>query len=157
MNKTVRTLSVIAALLLVGLLTLIGYKVWPILYPTVIETAINDHACDLQQGPCTLRFGDGATVTLSITPRPVEMLEPLTLQVQTEGIEPWSVAVDFQGINMNMGYNRPELTAEGAGRYTGSTMLPVCVRERMDWKVQVMVRNAEGIRAAPYHLVTWNR
>lgn len=157
MNKISRSYLVVIALLVLGLLAVVGYKLWPVLYPTVIETAKDNPDCDLHQGPCTLAFADGATVTFAITPRPVEMMEPIALHVRTQGIEPWSVAVDIQGVSMNMGYNRPELVEEAPGSFTGSTILPICVRERMDWTVRVLVRNAAGIRAAPYHLVTWNR
>ncbi len=157
MKISTRTLVAVVAVLLLGLAFAADYKLWPVLYPTVIETAQGETGCDLHQGPCSLAFADGATVTLTVAPRPVPLMQPLTLDVELRGIDPWSVAVDIQGINMNMGYNRPELKRVAGGRYTGSTLLPVCVRDRMDWRVQVMVRTAQGIRAAPYQLVTWNR
>lgn len=157
MNKTSRTLVITVTLLLLGVVGVAGYKLWPVLYPAVIETAASEADCDLHQGPCRRTFADGSTVTLSMTPRPIEMMEPIALLVETQGIEPWSVAVDFQGVDMNMGYNRPDLEQEKPGRFTGSTMLPVCVRDRMEWRIEVMVRTADGIRTAPYHLVTWNR
>lgn len=145
------------ALLFLGLAFVVGYKLWPVLHPTIVETATGDIHCDLRHGPCTLAFADGATVTLSITPRPVPVMKPIKLEVAMHGVDPWSVAVDFQGVDMNMGYNRPELKREAEGRYRGETVLPVCVRERMDWQVQVMLRTARGIRAAPYRLVTWKQ
>ena len=74
MNKISRSYLVVIALLVLGLLAVVGYKLWPVLYPTVIETAQGNPDCDLHQGPCTLAFADGATVTFAITPRPVEMM-----------------------------------------------------------------------------------
>lgn len=156
-TSTLRLLVALVGLLVVGLAVTAGYRLWPVFFPTVIDTAAGDPDCDLQLGPCTATFADGAAVTLSLAPRPIAVMQPLTLAVEIQGIDPGSVAVDFQGVEMNMGYNRSELKPESPARYTGEAMMPVCTRERMEWRVQVIVRTAEGYRAAPYRLVTWKR
>ncbi len=116
--------------------------------------AVPEAACDLQQGPCIARFPDGSGVTLSIQPLPIQGLKPLRIQVQTEGISAQSMEVDFQGIGMNMGYNRPRLEKQSEGRFTGEGMISVCVLERMHWEATVLAETDQGLVAAPFRFET---
>jgi hypothetical protein len=144
----------VALVLLVSIIAVAVSKGWPLLFPTVAAVAVPDPACDLHQGPCTARFRDGATVQLGIEPSPIPVVTPLNLQVQITGLEPGSVQIDFAGVDMNMGYNRVALRADGAGRYVGEGTLPVCVRERMDWEARVLLETADGLLAAPFRFPT---
>ncbi len=113
-----------------------------------------DPSCDLQQGPCPAVFPDGSRITLSILPQPVKGVTPLQLEVWTEGLDAHSVEVDFRGLGMNMGYNRPRLERESKGRYSGSGMLSVCVLDRMFWEATVLADTHRGIMAAPFRFAT---
>jgi len=113
-------------------------------------------SCDLQHGACQALFPDGSQVTLSISPRPIQGLKPLQIRVQTKGIEAQTVKVDFRGLDMNMGYNRPRLSKESAGQYSGMGVFSACILERMTWEATVLVRTAEGVMAAPFRFETIN-
>lgn len=128
---------------------------WPLLNPTVVATAPIDPRCDLRQGPCTGILPNGGRVHLQLEPRSLPLLEPLRIEVRLEGLRAFGVDVDFAGVDMNMGYNRPSLQAGGDGRYSGTTVLPVCVRYRMDWEARVLVRTADGLMAAPFRFATF--
>lgn len=82
------------------------------------------------------------------------MLEPLKLSVQVKGMEVSSVEVDFEGLEMYMGFNRPKLTAQGDGRFVGETRIPVCVRDAMEWEAKVLVGTGKGILAVPFRFIT---
>ena len=84
----------------------------------IAEIAPLDPSCDLHQTSCQSKFSDGSKVSLSIQPRPIKGLKPLQIQVQTEAIEAQSVEVDFRGLGMNMGYNRPQLKKRSAEQYS---------------------------------------
>jgi hypothetical protein len=116
-----------------------------------------DSTCDLHRGPCQSVFPNGGKVTLSIEPRPVRALKPLQIRVQTEGIKAQSVMVDFRGVNMNMGYNRPQLKQVAAGQYAGTWVLASCGLERMVWEATVLIETARLKMAAPFQLVTSNQ
>jgi hypothetical protein len=131
------------------------YVAWPLLNPTVVATAPLDSGCDLRQGPCTGTLPNGATVRFGLEPRAIPLLEPLAIDVRVGGMRALGVQVDFAGVDMNMGYNRPSLSPEGEGRYVGKAVLPVCVRYRMDWEARVLVRTAEGLMAAPFRFSTF--
>ena len=120
-------------------------------------TAPLDPACDLQRGPCHSVFPNGAKVTLSIEPRPIQAIKPLQIRVQTEGINAQSVQVDFRGVDMNMGYNRPQLNEVAPGQYTGSWVLASCGLERMVWEATVLLDTAEKTMAAPFRLETMGK
>lgn len=154
MSQSSRSLLVIPAVLVLAVLGAVAYKLWPILNPDIVATADPALHCDLHQEPCTLRFADGQQVTFSIQPHPVKVMEPLILEVETSYEAPWSVEVDFKGVDMNMGFNRPALKKVDEGRYTGETMLPTCVRGQMVWEANVLIRTAEGYHAAPYRFTT---
>ncbi|MBI1422184.1 MAG: hypothetical protein GC149_01875 [Gammaproteobacteria bacterium] len=117
-------------------------------------TAPLNVSCDLHHGPCQSVFPNGAKVSLSIEPRPIAALKPLQIRVQTEGIEAKSVAVDFRGVDMNMGYNRPQLRQVAPGQYTGTWVLASCGLERMIWEATVIIETARTKMAAPFRLET---
>jgi|APFre7841882724_1041349.scaffolds.fasta_scaffold21828_2 hypothetical protein len=130
------------------------YKTWPLLYPEVLASAPLDPACNLNAGPCTARFPDGAEVRFGLEPRTLPPVAPLRIGVEIGGVEARSVEVDFAGTDMNMGYNRLPLTEIETGRYEGQGMLPVCVRNRMEWEAKVMLHTAAGILVAPFRFET---
>jgi hypothetical protein len=113
-----------------------------------------DPVCDLHRGPCQSVFPNGGKVSLSIEPRPIRALKPLQIRVQTEGIDAQSVRVDFRGVDMDMGYNRPLLKEVAAGQYAGTWVLASCGLERMIWEATVLIETADHKMAAPFRLET---
>lgn len=116
-----------------------------------------DPACDLQRGACQSVFPTGGKVSLSIEPRPIRALKPLQLRVETEGIDAQSVQVDFRGVDMNMGYNRPQLKEVSAGQYAGTWVLASCGLERMVWEATVLIETTKMKMAATFRLETSGR
>ena len=113
-----------------------------------------DPSCDIQKSACRAVFPDGGRVTLSVLPRPIEALKPLEIRVTTEGLDAQAIEVDFRGLGMNMGYNRPRLEKRGDGEYSGSGMLAICVMERMPWEATVLATTEDGVMAAPFRFET---
>lgn len=113
--------------------------------------------CDLNEGPCSIRHPDGGEVSLEITPRPVPMLRELELQLEYRGPgspDPEWVELDFAGVEMYMGYQRPRLERVGPGAYAGTTTLPICTTEAMTWAATVLPEgNGEAARVQ-YRFVT---
>ena len=122
--------------------------------PQVIATLPVDTDCDLHAGPCQSSLPQGGTVSFIIEPRSLPLLKPLQLQVETKGIEVSKTEVDFVGVGMNMGYNRPGLKKIGADQFAGETTLPVCVRRKMEWEAKVLLHTPEGIVMAPFKFYT---
>jgi hypothetical protein len=133
---------------LIGVAALVG---WPLLNPDIVEQAPLDPSCDLRLGPCESVLPGGGRVWLSVEPRDARALQPLRLEVRVSGLYAHGVEVDFKGVDMRMGYNRPRLARDG-DRYTGETVLAACRLPAMRWEARVLVRSARGLVAAPFPL-----
>jgi len=64
------------------------------------------------------------------------------------------VEVDFIGIGMKMGFNRSKLQATGSNSFGGRGVLPVCIRDAMEWEAKVLVHTDKGVMAAPFRFIT---
>ena len=122
--------------------------------PVAAQTLDWDPECDLRSGNCELQLPGGGMVRFGITPRSLPLLEPMTLEVMVAGADVGSVEVDFAGVSMNMGFNRSRLEVVDEGRFNGSIILPVCVRNRMEWEAKVMLGTDAGIIVAPFRFET---
>ncbi len=143
-----------AAIVLTAIVAAAVMKVWSQHHRTIAVIAPLDPSCDLQQGPCPAVFTDGSRIILSILPQPIKGVTPLQLEVRTEGLDARSVEVDFRGLGMHMGYNRPRLERDSKGHYSGSGMLSVCVLDQMLWEATVLADTDGGIMAAPFRFTT---
>lgn len=145
--------DLLMAALLLALVALLGgaaYLLAPLLRPNAdVAAPLSD--CDLNAGPCRAGLPGGGTVELSLSPRPIPSLAPLQLEVKTEGMVADRVEVDLAGVDMNMGYNRPQLapTTE-PGRFFAPASLPVCTTGTMTWQVTVLIRSDGRSLALPF-------
>ena len=110
--------------------------------------------CDLQQGACTTPLPGGGSLTLRFEPRPVRPMTEIRFRLDVDGVEARRAALSFTGVSMNMGLNRFDLKQEN-GAFTGKGILPVCVRNRMDWEVQARIMTPKGLFAAPFRFTTY--
>jgi hypothetical protein len=139
---------------LIALIVVVGYKLSPMLLPKADVTVQPDPVCNLQREACSVKLPSGGNVTLAMGTRPVPLVKPFEVEVTTSGLSPARVEVDFAGTDMNMGYNRPQLTARGAGNYVAEATLPVCVTGSMDWQATVLIETGGERLAIPYRFST---
>jgi hypothetical protein len=139
--------AIVAALLLVAAL---GYRYSPLLMPQADLTVAAGAACNLNIAPCRVVLADGGVVELAITPRPIPVVSPLAIEARLTGVAADTVELDFSGADMEMGYNRITLAAQGDGRFRATTALPVCVTGRMNWRATLIVAGS-GRRLAISH------
>lgn len=150
-NKTL--LAAIAALL-VAIGGAVGAKLWLRPQPATTVSAALDAACNLHAGPCSSNIPGGGRVELAIEPRPIPLLRPLRLVARVEGLDARMVEIDFTGVDMNMGYNRPQLKRENDNQFTGQATLPVCITGRMEWQAAVRVTTDKFTAVAPFRFIT---
>ena len=130
------------------------YRTWPLLFPDIAVSIPADPSCDLRAGPCRSQVEDSGRVSFAIEPRTIPLVKPLQLRVELQGLEAQQVEVDFSGVDMNMGFNRVRLVPAEAGVFTGDGMLPVCVRDAMEWEAKVLVTTGEGLTSVAYRFIT---
>jgi hypothetical protein len=150
-NNTLLATALLLALLLAGVA---AEKLLPGDEPSVAITLPLDKTCDLQRSACSAKLPDGGSVTLSIAPRPIPVLQPLRLEVTVQGTRATKVEVDFSGVDMKMGFNRPQLQAQDNGRFTGQATLPICSVSSMAWRATVLLETGGKRVAAPFEFVT---
>lgn len=139
--------AMVLALILIGA---VGYKLSPLLLPKADLFVQPDPGCDLHRAACTATLPEGGRLTFSLTPRPIPVAEPLDVEVILEGPGAERVKVDFAGVEMSMGYNRPALRALTPYRHAGQATLPVCVTGRMLWQATVLVESGAQRIAVPF-------
>jgi hypothetical protein len=154
LSESKNGLWLVVGLLFAALTGVALYKAYPLLNPQAAVRAPLNPQCDLRGGPCEVVFPDGARVKFGIEPRAIPVVKPLRFEVEMQGIEATAVEIDFQGTDMNMGFNRAKLSAAGEGRFAGDGMLPVCVREAMEWEAKVLIETNAGLMEAPFRFIT---
>ena len=152
MNKKI--LIDVIGLELIALVMVIGYKLSPMLLPKADVTVQPDPVCNLQREACSVSLPSGGKIQLSMGTRPVPLVKPFEVEVTTSGFSPARVEVDFAGIDMNMGLNRPQLAPRSAGSYTAEVTLPVCITGHMEWQATVLVETGSERVAIPYRFST---
>jgi hypothetical protein len=156
-DARVALLWVAAAVLAAAVVGVAVHKAWPVLFPKIAERAPLSPSCDLRGAACTARFAGGGSVRLDIRPGGIPTAQPLDVDVRLQDLPtPERVELDFAGVDMDMGYNRVALRSaiSDPTHYTGTAMLPVCVRERMTWEARVLLRFPDGTMAAPFRFET---
>lgn len=136
--------------LLIALVVVVGYKLSPMLLPKADVTVQPDASCDLQQQDCAVALPGGGQLVLTFGSKPVPLVSPFRVNVRTQGISPAQVAVDFEGVDMKMGLNRPQLAAVGEGLFSGEVSLPVCITGSMAWQATVLLDAGNQRIAIPF-------
>ncbi len=151
MPSTNRSIAIdIAIILALALIAVVGYKYSPLLLPKADLTLTPTAGCDLNQQACHADMPGGGHIELALAPHPIPVVKPLQVTATIVGAAPDKVELDFQGVVMNMGFNRVTLAPAGDGRYTGEATIPVCVTGRMLWRATVVVETASQRIAVPF-------
>jgi hypothetical protein len=140
----------LVAVLAASVAGVVVWKLWPLLFPQASLMVLADPACDLNSGPCSAEFPGNGRLELSLSPRPLAVLQPLRIKARIQGLHVNRAEVDFSGVDMYMGYNRPALIPDKDGAFTGQAVLPVCSREDMPWEARVLLSTPQGLYAASF-------
>ena len=89
-------------------------------------------------------------VRFVIEPGTLQPNRPLQIQVDTSGFRVDQVAIEFSGVDMNMGLIRNDLSYSSEGSFRGSAILPVCIRKRMSWRAIVNAEGDDGVHRASF-------
>lgn len=140
--------------LLIALVVVVGYKLSPILLPKSDVTVFPDARCDLHKEDCAVVLPDGGRLELSFGTRPIPLAKAFRAAVKVSGSTAQSVLIDFDGVEMKMGLNRPQLTDQGGGLFAGEVTLPVCITGAMEWQATVLLETAGQSMAIPYRFIS---
>ncbi len=139
-----------AAALLLGTA---AWLFWPEPEPRVVELQA-DPQCDLRAGPCSLSAPDGTRVQFAIEPRDIPVGKTLQLTVDIDGAPAEAVAVDINGVDMDMGLRPYPLDSSDGRHFSGPGGLNFCSRGIMEWEARVKLRQGDRELVAPFRFIT---
>lgn len=84
-------------------------------------------------------------MSVRFSPTPVPVMRPFAIAVT--GSSAQSARIDFQGVEMDMGFNQATLRREADGTLAGQAMLPVCVSGAMRWRADLYLGDSRTIAA----------
>lgn len=137
-------------ILLIALIVVIGYKLSPVLLPKADVVLRPDSTCDLQRQDCALDLPGGGRMQFSLGAKAVPLVKPFPISVRLSGFTADRVEVDFDGLEMKMGYNRPQLLPSANGLYVADVTLPVCITGGMQWQATVLLERGRERIAVPF-------
>ena len=85
----------------------------------------------------------GLSVSTSASP---QILKPFALNIEFEDKATTEVYASFAMEGMDMGLNRYKMIKMADGAWQAEVTLPVCVRGRADWLMQIDAKNGLGDR-----------
>jgi hypothetical protein len=107
------------------------------------DTMIN---CDAHKGICSQSSGD-LTVSLEISPRPVEAMQDLVFKVSITGASPAEPPhIDLGMPAMKMGPNQVALKPTGPGTYEGTGVIVRCPSGKRTWFANVIVPGSGEVK-----------
>jgi hypothetical protein len=121
-------------------------------------TEVQQSDCDLRTGRCEVTV-DGQSYQLVIEPRDIRVLQPLMISLllpENPALMPDRVSVEFEGVNMDMGYNRVFLDPAEPGVLRGQGMLPACTAQTMIWKIHLLIKLSAVTHDFQFYLETQN-
>lgn len=128
------------AALVVGYLAWDADAIYELLSGDVVFGTPMSSSCNLHLESCAAVMGDGSPVTLSISPHPIPVMQKLTLQVDSRGLDHKELLLEIYGLNMNMGRHSYRLKQTGDGHYEGEGMIPSCIAG-MNWRANLIAES----------------
>lgn len=119
--------------------------------------------CDLSHTPCLAQDKLGHELSISLSPRPVPLLEAVLIEVTVKGMGSLRAAqASIEGLNMYMGIQLIPLVIGSAKRssnpshqrLTGTLTLPVCTSRKMDWRMTLVLQTNTGQHRAVFPFTT---
>ena len=99
--------------------------------------------CDFKQQLCISANGS-IEVNLSIDSQHIKSFVPLPFRLNFKGIDPKTVSIDFQGIEMFMGANLLMLSKQDDRSFTGTITLAGHAGHHMTWRAVVKMTEADS-------------
>lgn len=100
--------------------------------------------CDLAKSKMCAIEKDGKKIELSLMPQPVREGQEIEVKVVSTYTDWKPILVDFDGVEEDMGYIRPQLKLQSENLFETKFELPICELKGMQWNVRVILQNSIG-------------
>jgi protein SCO1 len=126
----------VSARLALGLAVVVGASMalWVALKRPAPSVA--EQPCDLNEGPCRASLEGGASVEVTVQPRPIPLLKPLRIEARFAGGRASDVVLTATSETMDMGVTKVPLLLAGEA-FVGEASLPVCASDTLRWTARL--------------------
>lgn len=122
-----------------------------------IEVLADNRDCDLSKSVCEITINNQDTFTLKLNPQPLKTESAVNVELLANSLNYEPQSIDISGVELNMGYIRPEFDKTGPSIFKTSFFLPVCELKEMSWEVTVRFKSKDQAPVTPvvkYHFKT---
>jgi hypothetical protein len=113
-----------------------------------------DTNCNLHNSPCSITIQDGTTFELSISPKSIPLMQPLTFLVKSNKKDLKNLTLNIYAINMFMGEFNLPLKPKGNGIYEAIGTLPTCPVGNMKWNADIKIEKISKTIGAKFKFKT---
>lgn len=111
--------------------------------------------CAIDRGPCSTRLAEaGMTVTLDITPRPLETMKNLAFRIDLKKdaipVTDGEVTIGLSMPGMTMAPNIVTLAHRGGGAYEGRGVIVKCPSGDSRWQAEARIRRTTSPGREPH-------
>ena len=100
--------------------------------------------CDLNSRPCELNSQiQKQKITLALSPRPVPVLDPITVDLNFDAPSEANATVALVGIEMDMGINTIKLQRLTPKTMQGKLVIPICLSGTMKWALTLTLQHRD--------------
>jgi len=110
-----------------------------------------DNQCDLNVTACRRALNGAGSIKFAIEPRPIFGVSPLVFSLDAQSLDVSRAMLDLSGTVMNMGSYRFDFKRSAEGRWVAEGVLPVCIRNEMEWRAEVWLdTQQQGLVKVPF-------
>lgn len=114
-----------------------------------VDVLADNTECDLSKSVCEIKINDKDTFVLKVSPQPIKTESELQVELMANSLNYEPQSIDISGVELNMGYIRPEFQRLNASIYKTSFTLPVCELSTMNWVATVYFKTKDGHLKTP--------
>ena len=110
--------------------------------------------CQIQQSSCKVEIDQGKFVTLDILPRGIPEIQPLSIDINLEGVDSKEVLINFEGLDIDHQLFPYPLERQNDKHFKGKGFLSLCFLREMHWLANVTVVGKEKTWKISFPFVT---
>ncbi|MBK7058228.1 MAG: hypothetical protein KBF99_19065 [Leptospiraceae bacterium] len=99
--------------------------------------------CNLQTRDCNFKLPSGSEFKINFSQRPVSPNRQTDIILNGEDSVLQPFAIDFNGAEMEMGYNRSDFSKVKPNTYKGKFILPTCSTKTFKWRAILLFKDRE--------------
>lgn len=119
-----------------------------------VKFVSQDQRCDLHNEDCQITLADGTTFLLSISPKEIPLMKPLTFSIKSNKEDLKDLHLDIYSTNMFMGEFNLPIKNLGNGSYEAKGTLPTCPIGNMQWNAEIRIQNFNKTVGAQFKFKT---